>query len=460
MTATASRQPAMSREFEAKAKDLIAVTRNCSIQQILYVRRLSLHDPETLKWASENHLKVIFNVVMNAKLLALGAEPLHEAQESDFNTLLRPAGADYPDEQRAEDHLILTHAVTQALATILHQSTATAPEPRAPAPAPPTPAAGPAPAPRTVPARPAAPPSAPEPSPKPVPTRPTRSSGPVTFESVFDETLCAYVRRPLATLQVTDSNGKSADGMPYLLAPAFADALDVALRSHVLPAMRKTRFIRTMSENYQWEEAGSKTVESIIQAGEANNPILHTWDSRWAELKVDPGKAGAAAAAEPKKKGGFFGGSSKDSTKSPAQLKAKAEADEMWAMFKAAAEKHRFAKPRSSDIGLFQAMIRYNPALFAKAWNELKDLYNQEFNPSRLQEQGREGSFRDGLNKWADKLPTSIGEFMTMKSYYAFDKVDLDFLQKFSRSHGKTPAERKRAIPHLMQFINHLGGEE
>ncbi|MEO5372953.1 MAG: hypothetical protein H7840_01600 [Alphaproteobacteria bacterium] len=419
-----------------------------------------------------NQLKVIFNVVLNSRLMGMGSEALYDAQESDFVDLLGGAfsGGRSP-EQWEEDRTILTHAVTQALTTILENSPASEPAPRAAATA--RSRAAEEPAQSMAPALDHMMPDMDEPDSRshdageengtPVSAakaaaqraRKQAETAPMSFEQVFEEAMCAHIRRPLAILQVTEAPGKTLDGIPFLLAPAFADVLDEALRKHILPSMRKSRLIRTMSENYNWQEAGAATIEEIIHSGENNNPILHTWDGRWMELKVNPDKPKAAE----KKGGGFFGLGKKEAAAPAGKPTAEDEARVMWEMMKAAARRHHFSVPSFADLNIFQTMIRYEPAVFQKAWSEIKDLYAQEFTPSKMQEQGREGSFRDGLNKWSDRLPTHIGEFMVIKSYYNFKKLDLDFLQRFSRSHGKNPAERKRSVPHLIAFIEHLGGE-
>ncbi|MFN3077719.1 MAG: hypothetical protein ABT940_12745, partial [Alphaproteobacteria bacterium] len=496
----AALQRAVDPKFEGKVHEMLLATRGYSLAQILAMRNEVLGDPATRAWASSVQVKVIFNVALTSKLQGMGEIALHEAQLTDCERLLASESPTYSAQMREADREILANAVVQALAVLVHGSMSakpkanervywkseTPPEPKkptlvpvpasavvapspAPAPAPPAalpkmeavvrrppPAAkvpaAPTPAPVPVKEKTAEPPaqvSAPQddPPPPPPPPPPKKATSTVDFAKLFDDTIFAHVKRPLELLQVT---GQREQGMPFILAPSFTELFGTLLRTYVLPRMRMSRFIRTMSESYNWDEVGAAAIIEIIHSGEANNPILHTWDSRWQELKSAPPKA-----VVPEKKGGFFGGKSK-AAEPPAVSERETSAREMWAQVDDHARKNGYSPPLPRDVEIFETLIRIRPEVLTKAMTELQHLYNQEFAPSKSQEQGREGSFRDGLNKWADRLPPYVGEFLTMRSIYIHPKCDLEFLKNFTKSHGKTVAERKRAIPHVMDFISSM----
>lgn len=427
-------------DFEVKARDLIALTKSSSIPQVLALRHQTLRDAETLELVDANQVKVIFNVVLTAKLQALGTEALRQAQETGFDAFLPPIHQDYDEKQREMDRETLVCDITQAQA---QNSMSHSEAPAAPSAAPASPAGDAAPQAKARPAKPA----------KPQESTPA-SSGPVTFEEVFDGTICRHIRKSLSTIEITSSGGKSLDGLPFMVAPGFGDSLERVLRTFVLSHMRKTRSIRTMSESYNWQESGAATILEIINSGEANNPILHAWDSRWTDFRAAP-KA-AAAGAEKK---GLLGGLSKSAPAKPAGQTPADDGAALWTQLKKDAVRGKYLAPTNKDLAIFQTLIRYNPAAFLKALHELDDLYQQEFAPKANQEPGREGSFRDGLNKWNIKLPPHIGEFVAVKLYYTYDALDLDYLKNFSRGHGKSVEERKRTIPYLMAFMEKQGVE-
>ncbi|MEW5728219.1 MAG: hypothetical protein AB1918_10380, partial [Pseudomonadota bacterium] len=107
-------------------------------------------------------------------------------------------------------------------------------------------------------------------------------------------------------------------------------------------------------------------------------------------------------------------------------------------------------------LQILQDIIRWEADSLAKAWRELTQLYEQEFSPNARQEQAREGAFRDGIMKWASKLPEHIGEFFTIKAYFDFPRIDGHFVRRQLTNFGRSDPERKRAAPFLYDFIQNL----
>lgn len=55
-----SQQPRDNKTFETKVSNLINATRHLEVPQILLLRRLTMADPESLKWANIRELDVVF----------------------------------------------------------------------------------------------------------------------------------------------------------------------------------------------------------------------------------------------------------------------------------------------------------------------------------------------------------------------------------------------------------------
>ena len=109
-------------EFEQKARELITLTQGCNVPQLLTLRRAVLAESGATRWASTSQVKVIFNVVLSAKLQGLGDAVLREAQGDDFESLLPHPAPDYREGRREEDRETLAHAVIQALMGRLHMN--------------------------------------------------------------------------------------------------------------------------------------------------------------------------------------------------------------------------------------------------------------------------------------------------------------------------------------------------
>ncbi len=63
---------------------------------------------------------------------------------------------------------------------------------------------------------------------------------------------------------------------------------------------------------------------------------------------------------------------------------------------------------------------------------------------------------RDDFNKWATKLLANMGKFLMIRAYYKYKKIDVEYLKQFTTSHGLTIPVRRRSIPYLMRFFEHM----
>lgn len=70
----------MNKKFESKVAELVAVTCHLDVAQILGLRRLTLADPESRKWANEKQLGVVFDVILIKWLECQGKDRLYQAR--------------------------------------------------------------------------------------------------------------------------------------------------------------------------------------------------------------------------------------------------------------------------------------------------------------------------------------------------------------------------------------------
>ncbi len=422
-----------TRAFEAKVGSLIAATRHLDVPQILVLRRLTLKDPESLRWASERQLNVVFGVIVAKALERYGPARIREARDRGFAPLLPPA-----DGARDEDLRVLTEAAQPLLGAALSseaQSTQAGFEALL--------------AHRLI----AAPPPRTErfqtPIKEPPPlfaaqlgqldrgakaqmpqTEADTDAKPFTgFDALFDDTLCNYARQVLALFAVT----VRVEGvrLPFISAPDFAATYEDVLRRFVLPAMRQSRHVQTLATSYNWAEVGGAKLLEILQAGEVNNPILHNWDSRWGSFRL--GKAGAKG-------------------------KKPQPEDNPWPLFREDATRGNYEPPVEEDLPLLQDVIRFEFDAVIKCWREIGHLYQQEFAPNARQEQAREGALRDGMMKWVARLPEHVGEFLAIRAHFELPRCDTLFMRRLANNFGRTEAERRRAAPFLCDFVTMRGG--
>lgn len=426
-----SSTPQDNKTFEAKVANLISATRHLEIPQILLLRRMTMADPESRRWSSERQLQVVFSVIVAKAIERVGLDRLREARDKGFAPMLPPANA----AAREEDLRVLTEISTQMLGNpqspmseheaALEKLLSIGPA-RTPA--------------RTT--RQASPIKEPPPLfaaqlgpdlERVILPGHLRGAGPndedekpyTDFPTLFDDTICNFSRKMLGLFQVR--GGVRDDRLPFILAPQFSACYEDVLRRMVLPPMRTSRHIQQLGMNYNWAEVGGGKLIDIIQAGEVNNPVLHHWDSRWAAFRAAKAKKGKPE-------------------------------DNPWPLFREDATKSGYLPPDEDDVEILKDLLRYEMEAFAKAWREISQLYEQEFSPNGRQEQAREGAFRDGLMKWASKLPDHVGEFFAMKAYFMFPRIDATFLRRLVTNFGRSDAERRRNAPYLLQFVQNLTG--
>ncbi|MBX9635607.1 MAG: hypothetical protein K2X44_11555 [Magnetospirillum sp.] len=421
--------PQDSKTFETKVANLIAATRHLDVAQIMLLRRLTMSDQESRRWASERQLNVVFSVILAKAIERVGLDRLREARNKNFAPML-PAGSEAEIQQ---DILVLSEVATQMLgnpqalteheaaldkllaigpAQARERTTRTNSPIKEP---PPLFAAqlGPDSDRLIMPAKMRGLTDAEVDDDKPF----------VDFPTLFDDTICSFSRKLLALFQVRST--ERAERMPFILAPQFGACYEDVLRRMVLPAMRTSRHIQQLGMNYNWAEVGGSKLLDIIQAGEHNNPILHNWDTRWAAFRPTKGK--------------------------------KPKPDENpWPLFREDATRGNYNPPSEDNLGVLQDLIRFEVESFAKAWREIGQLYEQEFTPNGRQEQAREGALRDGIMKWSSKLPDHVGEFFAIKAYYTFPRIDGLFIRRLVNNFGRSDSERRRNAPFLTDFAQSL----
>ncbi|SEH30038.1 hypothetical protein [Magnetospirillum fulvum] len=383
---------ASSREstFERKVGDLLGVTSGLTVTQLLVLRRMTLIDSAAAGWASERELEAVFKAILDRALMKLGAEKLSSAAKADFTPLLPPGTA----EQSSGERRLLADLASKYL---------------------------PRPKPRPVEVKP----------PPPPPEEESESEGEIVFSSfkqLFDECLSRYARQALQAIAVapTHASLRPHVPVPFLLAPGFAACYETLLRRHVLPDLRTFRRIRELENRRDWRENGANRLIGILQSGERDNPILSTWDSRWAAYPSE----GIGAKAKRK--------------------------DDPWALFAEAAAKDRFVPPTVADIPLLQAVIRWDAEMLTQAWRGITLLYQQEFTPASRADQAREGALRDGMLRTIRDLPERAGDMLAIKAFFELPKCDRMFLRRLLQTISGSDAARRRAAPGLASFYDSL----
>ena len=438
--------PADPIAFDAKATQLIEATQHLSIPHILMARRMTLSDPESLKWASPRQLNVVFDVVLNKALAHMERIDLLSAVDQDLEPLLPP-----PAERSPEDHEILSKVVTGFLAKSRTPSKKLSEAEQVIASfekllsrrLPPTPPSHY----RTgTPFREAVPlfaaqgglratsaalkaPPKPNATPEELAEHHAQTSAlghPVDFATLFDDTICAHLKAVFEQLQVPPNyeNPLARPRLPYLLAPEFEPVFIDVTRRFILPQMKASRQVKALASAYNWAQVGGEQLIEIMHGSEINNPVLHNWDMAWNNYK----------------------GLTQKGKNNP------------WNLFNEDATNCNYDPPDCNNLRLILDVIRYEPDAMAKCWRELQNLAQQEFSPSGRQERARDGALRDGILKWSAKLPDCVGEFVAIKAAFILPACTTEYMRALVNNFGRSEQERRRNAPYLSQFVADMRG--
>jgi len=387
---------AKSDTFESKVADLVAVTQQLDVLRIVMLRRLTLADPHSLKWASARQLDLIFNVILSKALERTNPAQVVAASEQHFDPFLPPGPEDQQDKERWLLFDLAKPILNGAAQTSQGTTEAVLDELQADS------------------------------------QDDQQPESYSDFGSLFDDTISRALKRTLSVLAPTGTRPHIP--LPFYAAPAFASCYLHVVRGIILPQLRSSRRLKELATSRNWTEAGAASrIIGIIQAGEDNNPILHHWDSRWQASHPDH--------------------VAKDKT---GKVKPKKDEDNPWPLFREDAEKHGYVPPYPADIPMLQRLLRLDGDVLADAWEQLAHLYEQEFHPKSRHDQGRPGSFRDGLLKFIDELEHRGGDLLTIRAFFDFPKVDRLFVKQLIQMMGRSDKERLSRAPLVISFYNDL----
>jgi len=385
-------------KFESKVTELVAVCRHLDVPRILVLRRMTLSDPESLKWATAQQLDTVFKVILTELIGSKSYEGLADIANNQYEDWLPPGAADVRDQDRW-----LLHDICKPLLPAESSGVSFAPPP---------------------------PPS--KVKVEDLLEQEVEDAAPFTnFNTLLDNTVMMVLRKNLKVLAVNSIRPHMPP--PFFNAPPFAECFLPVVQELILPSLHGTRLIKDLSKSRDWSKPGEDArLLGILQGGESRqNPILHQWDARWDHFS--------------------------DESQSALRAKGKADPPEKtpWPRFIAHGAKNEYISADERYIWIIKSMLRWEPESIAEGWEQLTQMYIQEFNPPNKHEQAREGSFRDGIIKWIEKIRRHGGEALAMKAFFECPKCDKVFMHKLTQAFGME-AQRKAAIPLLIEMLESL----
>lgn len=388
-------------DIEEKIGQLVLVTRTLTVPHLLQLRRMTIVDPETQKWATLDQLDKIFTVLLQYAIARLKgqvcepddllpAEGTPEELDFERNLLVSllpppppPPEPEDADSANADDEAKAGNEGDATTAVVLMSDD------------------------------------------DPIPDQ-------GDFATVFDGTILWSIRQALKIFRVTEASPHNTVALTFLFAPSFADTLERVLRHYVLPVVRNTKKIKELSKCHRWENEGSSHyLMTQMQMSGGNNHVMSHWDARWNAFSEEG-----------------------QGTK----LRSKTVEGLPWDMFQDDAKAHHYIAPTESDIPLLQNLLRFNYEDLQQGWDALKHAHNQEFFPPSRGEKARDGTFRDTVLSSIEEQNFRGGDLLTIKAFFELQRCDRALLRSIVQSLGRTKGERRRHAPILYDFFESISG--
>lgn len=266
------------------------------------------------------------------------------------------------------------------------------------------------------------------------------------FEDAFTDYFCEFILSRLEPFYLEEG----AAPFPYVLNPAFAGALEKAIRDQVIPDILSHRRVRGLADSVSQENLHKRFFFAEFSKAEEDNVVRLLWTNAMRDFAAVIESADQAAKGDDKKakkkKGGFF--KKKDAAPPPKSVSNRgAKAEAFWKTLGDGAKEHSYDAPQSADMDLFEALMDYKISDIDENKTAIRQLLMQEKAPVD-DDFGREGAARDHLYKLVDRMVPHCGELITLWAYHAYrDIFGADILRSFIAGQGTTDAQRMRKIP-------------
>ena len=288
----------------------------------------------------------------------------------------------------------------------------------------------------------------------------------------------AIEARTRSVLAVIAPEGAPTAPLPFLMAPAFRDIYGPILRNGVMPLLVATRTMRSLELAHDWSAVEEGRFQEILAMSQ--NPIQegwdHAWDSLWATRNVvvggkmveEPAEGGRpGGAARPAKKGGMFSrlanlfteevrkGASGEQREAPRRYREGGEAVGFRALIDRHGGTHGYQSPEDDDIQAIRELIRIEPAVVSRAWDEITEMHMREFKPIGVQ-RAEKGSLSEVMVRWIQDLPPRMGELLMIRAATDLEYCDAVFTRQLIRLCSDSMEAGQRALPLLTEYQRSL----
>jgi len=269
------------------------------------------------------------------------------------------------------------------------------------------------------------------------PEMPPPQSGFSSFERLCEAAILYRMDKVLVFFQRKNPAIVREVPPPYLFSPEFGVKLKEFVRIEIFPALSNSRQIRVLSVSSDWSQVDADSFWDNVNP-QLKTKIMGAWKIAWEMVKLIPG---TGEDGQPVLK-------VKDSMK---MLRATLQPS--------SPEAYDLPHIGNLEVDIFASLLDLTCDWWEKLsdiWRRCYQLYEQEKDPRVFQQQAREGALRDSLLAAFGQFPQQWGDFLVLCCHRIFPRIDSIFLERFSMSLGKNAAERERAMPILMRYLEQV----
>lgn len=287
-----------------------------------------------------------------------------------------------------------------------------------------------------------------------------------SFEEVFADSLCKFVRDRLALFHINNRPLNLLDMhdglMPYPLSAEFAIHLEETIRSHIIKPILDSRNMKIFAGGLTQKDMNEDYMMSVFALPKRENVVRTLWTSQWDTIKTalrgqQEAQARAAKPAPSRaakgKQQSLFGRmfAKKPKTRAPVRAvnKDNEAALEIWSLLTERPEAE-YDPPLPEEIGLFDALFDYKIPVIAKRKVAVEQLLRQEVGES----EAREGASRLYMSRMIMELPPHCGELLALWAYYEHqDYFSPEVLKAYLASQATSEGARRAALPLFLRWV-------
>lgn len=249
-----------------------------------------------------------------------------------------------------------------------------------------------------------------------------------SFETVFVESLCSFVRQRLTPWHT----GVTKPGpLPFVLSDAFYDRFEDAIRRHAAHAIPRNRRMVVLSQSLGRNDISEGVFHPLFNEPNAKDNVPRfLWNNWWDDIRSALRRDAEAPIADDV---------------------VDQDARQIWTLFQDDTAAGRYDPPRLEDIAFFKALFDYSTDGIGNGMTGLQQVLQHEATGD-----AQEGASRNFILAQIENQPPYFGDLLALWAFFTRRDFTPAIQKSLVASTGRTPAERRLVLPFYLRWAPDL----